>query len=123
VVGRWTSIIWTAAYFSSALRATGLFFLHRWYQARRPFDVLIGVIGLAISAGTKLHVTFYMPLLAVIAFVLTCHHRAVWAEVRGWLSIRGGCSSCRLATEGSGEGRDPGSHMEAERTSRTMPSC
>jgi hypothetical protein len=67
----------------------GLFFLHRWFHARQPFDALIGVIGLAISAGTKLHVTFYMPLLAVIAVVLAIHHRSVWAEVRGWLSLRG----------------------------------
>jgi hypothetical protein len=76
----------------------GLFFLHRWYHARQPFDALIGVVGLAISAGTKLHVTFYMPLLPIIAAVLACHYRAVWVEVRGWLSLRGATFIALLAS-------------------------
>ena len=83
---------------ASAPMLAGLFFLHRWYHARRPYDALMGVIGLAISAGTKLHVTFYMPLLAVIAIVLTWHYRAVWAEVRGWLSLRGAAFVALLAS-------------------------
>ena len=74
---------------AAAPLVAGLFFLHRWYHARQPFDVLIGVIGLAISAGTKLHITFYSPLLAGIVITLVYHYRAVWAEVRGWLSLRG----------------------------------
>ena len=76
----------------------GLFFLHRWFHGRQPFDALIGVIGLAISAGTKLHVTFYIVLLAVIAVVLACHPRAVWEEVRGWLSLRGTAFVALLAS-------------------------
>ena len=67
----------------------GLLFLHRWYHARQSFDALIGTIGLAISAGAKLHVTFYVPLLAVIAVALAWHWRGVLAEIRHWLSLRG----------------------------------
>lgn len=74
---------------AAAPLVTGLFFLHRWYHARQPFDALLGVIGLAISAGTKLHITFYMPLIAAIAVMLACQSRALWAEMKSWLSIRG----------------------------------
>jgi len=74
---------------AAAPMLAGLFFLHRWFHARQPFDALIGVIGLAISAGTKLHVSYYVVLIAAIAVVLACHPRALWAEVRGWLSLRG----------------------------------
>jgi hypothetical protein len=76
----------------------GLFFLHRWYHARQPFDALIGVIGLAISVGTKVHATFYMPLFVVIAAVLAWHHRAVWAEVQSWRSLRGAAFVALLAS-------------------------
>jgi hypothetical protein len=74
---------------AAAPMLAGLFFLHRWFRARQPFDVLIGVIGVTISAGTKLHVSYYVLLIALIAIVLACHARAFWAEVRGWLSVRG----------------------------------
>jgi hypothetical protein len=67
----------------------GLLFLHRWFQARQPFDALVGVIGAAISAGTKLHITFYTPLLVLIGLVFLYHHRTVSKEMRGWLSLRG----------------------------------
>lgn len=67
----------------------GLFFLHRWYCGRQPLDALLGTIGLAISVGTKLHVTFYMPLLAAVAISCAFHYRATFAEVRRWLSWRG----------------------------------
>jgi hypothetical protein len=76
----------------------GLFFLHRWFHGRQPFDALIGVIGLAISAGTKLHVSYYIVLIAAIAVVLACHPRALWAEVRGWLSLRGAAFIAVLAS-------------------------
>lgn len=83
---------------AAAPLVAGLFFLHRWYFARQPFDALLAVIGLAISAGTKLHITFYMPLLVVIAVVLAWHYRAVWAEVRGWLSLSGAAFVALLAS-------------------------
>lgn len=74
---------------AAAPMLAGLFFLHRWFHARQPFDALLGVIGLAISAGTKLHISYYVVLIAAIAVALACHPRALWAEVRGWLSLRG----------------------------------
>jgi hypothetical protein len=74
---------------AAAPLVVGLFFLHRWYQARQPVDALIGIVGVAISAGTKLHITFYAPLIAAIVLLLAFHYRAMWAEVRGWLSLRG----------------------------------
>jgi len=74
---------------AAAPMLAGLFFLHRWFRARQPFDALIGVIGVAISAGTKLHVSYYVLLVALIALVLACNPRAVWAEVCGWRSPRG----------------------------------
>lgn len=67
----------------------GLLFLHRWYKARQPLDALIGLIGAAISAGTKLHITFYIPLLAAVGLMFIYHYRAVWAEMRRWSSWRG----------------------------------
>lgn len=72
---------------ASALLA-GLFFLHRWYWGRQTFDALIGIVGVSISAGSKLHVMFYWPLLAAIAVVLGLYHRAVLAETRTWLTGR-----------------------------------
>ena len=74
---------------AAAPLVAGLFFLHRWYHARQPFDALLGVIGLTISAGTKLHVSYYILLIAAIAVALACHPRAVWLEVRAWSSARG----------------------------------
>jgi hypothetical protein len=74
---------------AAAPLVVGLFFLHRWYQARQPFDAVIGIAGLAVSVGTKLHVSFYILLLAAIALVLVFHYRAVWQEVRAWLTWRG----------------------------------
>lgn len=82
---------------AAAPMLAGLFFLHRWFHARQPFDALIGVIGLAISAGTKLHVSYYVVLIAAIAIVLAYHPRALWAEVRGWLSLRGAAFIALLA--------------------------
>lgn len=74
---------------AAAPMLVGIFFLHRWYHGRQPFDAVIGVIGVAISAGTKLHVTFYIFLLAALAVVLAFHCRAVVKEVRSWLTWRG----------------------------------
>ena len=72
---------------ASALLA-GLFFLHRWYWGRQSFDALIGIVGVSISAGSKLHVMFYWPLLAMIAVVLAFHYRAVSAEISSWTGRR-----------------------------------
>ena len=66
----------------------GLYFLHRWYHGRQLFDALIGVIGVSISAGTKLHMVFYWPLLIAVAVMLMIHHRDVVREARSWLTIR-----------------------------------
>lgn len=74
---------------AAAPMLAGLFFLHRWFHARQPFDALLGAIGLAISAGTKLHVSYYVVLIVAIVVAIACHPRALWAEVRGWLSLRG----------------------------------
>ncbi|MDA9437541.1 hypothetical protein XH98_00115 [Bradyrhizobium sp. CCBAU 51745] len=67
----------------------GLYFLYRWFQGRQAFDALVGVAGVAISAGTKLHITFYFPLVLAIALAFLVHYRATWKEVRTWLTIRG----------------------------------
>ena len=67
----------------------GLLFLHRWYQGRQSFDAVIGIVGVAISIGTKLHVTFYLPLLLAIGVTLVIHYRAVLREGQNWLNFRG----------------------------------
>jgi hypothetical protein len=67
----------------------GLFFLHRWYQGRQSFDAVIGIVGVAISIGTKLHVTFYLPLLLAVGVTLVIHYRAVLQEGQNWLNFRG----------------------------------
>ncbi len=72
---------------ASALLA-GLFFLHRWYWGRRTFDALIGITGIGISVGTKLHVMFYAPLLLAIAVALAVHGRAASSEIKAWLTAR-----------------------------------
>jgi hypothetical protein len=70
---------------ASALLA-GLYFVHRWYRGRQTLDALIGIVGVSISAGAKLHVMFYGPLLAAIAVVLAVHRRAVLDELKAWLA-------------------------------------
>ena len=72
---------------ASALLA-GLLFLHRWYCGRQTLDALIGIIGVSISAGSKLHVMFYWPLLISIVAILAIHYRAVLAEIKTWLTKR-----------------------------------
>jgi hypothetical protein len=67
----------------------GLYFLHRWYHGRQLFDALIGVVGVSISVGAKLHVMFYWPLLIGVAVVLVIHYPAVQREARAWLTLRG----------------------------------
>jgi hypothetical protein len=67
----------------------GLYFLHRWYHGRQSFDALIGIIGVSISTGTKLHIMFYWPLLMGVAVMLVIHYRAVLSEARTWLNVRG----------------------------------
>jgi hypothetical protein len=67
----------------------GLYFLHRWYHGRQLFDALIGVIGVSISVGAKLHVMFYWPLLIGVAVMLVVHYRSALREARTWLTLRG----------------------------------
>lgn len=67
----------------------GLYFLHRWYHGRQLFDALIGVIGVSISIGTKLHIFFYWPLLMGVAILLVIHYRSVLSEAKTWLNVRG----------------------------------
>jgi hypothetical protein len=67
----------------------GLYFLHRWYHGRQLFDALIGVIGVSISVGAKLHAMFYWPLLIGIAVMLVVHYRSALREARTWLTLRG----------------------------------
>ena len=62
----------------------GLFFVHRWYLGRDRLDLLIGILGIGLSVGTKLHVTFYFPLLLAIALVLAIHWRSTLEEVVSW---------------------------------------
>lgn len=66
----------------------GLFFLHRWYLGRETLDASVGIVGVAISAGTKLHVVFYWPLLVTIAAALAIHFRETLDEIRSWLVPR-----------------------------------
>ena len=67
----------------------GLFFLHRWYLDRQRRDAVIGAIGLGISAGTKLHISFYWPLLVLVGVALIVYHRSVLREMRAWLDLKG----------------------------------
>src|SRR5712671_1790462 len=67
----------------------GLYFLHRWYHGRQLFDALVGVIGVSISVGAKLHVMFYWPLLIGVAVMVVIHHRSALREARNWLNLRG----------------------------------
>jgi hypothetical protein len=73
---------------AAAPMLAGLFFLHRWYKERQFFDLAIGVIGVAISIGTKLHVTFYWPLFLAIGAALASHYRGVFQQVSAWLNFR-----------------------------------
>jgi hypothetical protein len=64
----------------------GLFFVHRWYLGRRRLDLLIGIVGIGLSVGTKLHVTFYFPLVLAIVVVVLMHWRSTLAAVASWRS-------------------------------------
>jgi len=68
----------------------GLFFLHRWYLGVQKQDALIGFLGVAMSAGTKLHIMFYWPMFVLIGAVMLWRWRATWAELRSWLTPAGG---------------------------------
>ena len=67
----------------------GLFFLHRWFLARQDIDLVIAATGMSISAGTKLHLIFFWPLLVFIGLMLVVRHKNTFAEVRRWNSRRG----------------------------------
>ena len=79
----------------------GLYFLHRWFLARQDLDLVIAVTGIAISAGTKLHLVFFWPLLVFIGLVLLVRHNATLTEVRRWNSRRGLILLLTLGSVGS----------------------
>ena len=54
----------------------GLFFLHRWYLDRQILNLVLGIMAVGLSAGTKLHVVFYLPLLLAIAMAILFHWRS-----------------------------------------------
>ncbi|MEI6986978.1 MAG: hypothetical protein WCK65_12715 [Rhodospirillaceae bacterium] len=73
---------------ASAMLA-GLFFLHRWFKARQHFDFVLGLSGIFLSGGTKLHLYFYWPMFVIIALALLVHHRALFREMSSWFNRRG----------------------------------
>lgn len=75
----------------------GLFFLHRWFRGRQLFDAVIGMTGAGISAGTKLQIMFYWPLLIVIAVMLFVRYRAIVDEAKSWLNARAGAAFATMA--------------------------
>ena len=66
---------------ASALLA-GLYFLHRWTLEHQVFDGIVGMVGVAISVGTKLHVMFYWPLLSIIAVFVLHNFRVAFAALK-----------------------------------------
>ena len=73
---------------AAAPMLAGIYFVHRWFHGGQLFDALMGVIGVSISAGTKLHVVFYWPFLIGVAAMIAVHHRAALAEMRAWRNVR-----------------------------------
>src|SRR5689334_13639307 len=67
----------------------GLYFMHRWYQGRQKVDAVLAVIGVTISAGAKLHVMFYWPLVVGLMLTILIRYRDALRELRGWASVRG----------------------------------
>ncbi|HWK44684.1 MAG TPA: hypothetical protein VNT30_08175 [Stellaceae bacterium] len=80
----------------------GLYFLHRWFKARQHFDFLLAVTGIALGAGTKLHLVFYWPIFLFIGAALIVHRYETGREIRRWLNRRGlavlGVSTVLVAT-------------------------
>ena len=60
----------------------GLFFLHRWYLDRQIFNLVMGFVAVGLSAGTKLHITFYFPLLLAISIALLFHWRSAMLDLK-----------------------------------------
>ncbi len=58
-----------------------LTFLHRWWETERRRELFLGMAGVFLSAGTKLHTVFFYPVLALLALA------AVVAAVRN-LGVR-----------------------------------
>jgi hypothetical protein len=67
----------------------GLFFLHRWFHGRQLLDALIGTVGVSISAGTKLHIMFYWPLLLMLSVTSLLSYSQLLREGRNWFNVRG----------------------------------
>src|SRR5690242_15458199 len=67
----------------------GVYFMHRWYHGRQKVDAVLAVIGVTISAGAKLHVMFYWPLVVGLMLTILIRYRDALRELRGWASVRG----------------------------------
>jgi hypothetical protein len=65
-----------------------LYFMHRWYHGRQTFDAVLGVTGATISAGTKLHIVFYWPLIVTVMIAIAVQYRALVRELRTWMTVR-----------------------------------
>jgi hypothetical protein len=78
-----------------------LYFTHRWYHGRQQFDAVLAVVGATISAGTKLHVVFYWPLLAVLMVAIAVWYRAFVRELRTWMTVKGISALTVMAVVGS----------------------
>ncbi|MBM3785302.1 MAG: hypothetical protein FJW30_13130 [Acidobacteria bacterium] len=69
-----------------------IFAIH-WLRTRTVIAFVLGVFGLAISAGTKLHWAFYLPGVIGLLFLLATHNReevkALWHGIlrRGVLAL------------------------------------
>lgn len=69
--------------------SAGLLFLFRWSRRGALFDFLLGVAGVCLSIGTKLHAYFYWPYLVVLTVVMLVNWRAVLAALAPLVSWRG----------------------------------
>lgn len=66
-----------------------LYFAHRWYHGRQKFDAVLAMVGAAISAGTKLHIVFYWPLVVALTGAIAIQYQAFVRELRAWMTVRG----------------------------------
>lgn len=67
----------------------GLFFLHRWFRTESLVALLLGVLGLGLSVGTKLHAFFYWPYILLIGIGTMIAWRRTFALASTLWSLRG----------------------------------
>jgi hypothetical protein len=48
----------------------GLIFFHRWWYTGKFFEAVLGGIGVGLGAGTKLHIAFFGPAIALALFFI-----------------------------------------------------